>query len=213
MEQVAAAIAARSLARGGILLHGALAVRDGAGFVLAGPSGIGKSTASRRLPLPWLPLSDDCALVLRDVSGRYWAHPWPTWSRLRDQGPIASWPVEQAVPLKALLFLTQSSFDRAEPVTATPAAAFIMESAYHLARVVAFTPDGDANRTTCAKYLRAARDLAAAVPALRLHISLNGRFWDEIERTVSVKPRMDTDGHGCGLRRNQNSDTRNQNAE
>jgi SynChlorMet cassette protein ScmC len=209
MEQVAAAIAARSLARGGILLHGALAVRDGAGFVLAGPSGIGKSTASRRLPLPWQSLSDDCALVVRDANGLYWAHPWPTWSRLRDRGPAASWPVEQAVPLKALMFLSQSSSDRAEPVTTTPATAFIMESAYHLARVVAFTPDAGANRAVSAKYLRAARALAATVPAFRLHISLTGCFWDEIGRAMGSKPRMERDGP----RIEQNSDTRNQNAE
>ena len=213
MERIATAIAVRSLARGGLLLHGALAVRDGAGFILAGPSGIGKSTASRRLPAPWLPLSDDCALVVRDANGLYWAHPWPTWSRLRDHGPVASWPVEQAVPLKALLFLTQSSSDRAEPVTATPATALIMESAYHLARVVAFTPDAGANRAICAKYMRAALALAAAVPAFRLRISLTGRFWNEIIQAVESKPRMDTDGHRCGLRREQNSDTRKQNAE
>ena len=213
MERIATAIAVRSLARGGLLLHGALAVHDGAGFILAGPSGIGKSTASRRLPAPWLPLSDDCALVVRDANGLYWAHPWPTWSRLRDHGPVASWPVEQAVPLKALLFLTQSSSDRAEPVTATPATALIMESAFHLARVVAFTPDAGANRAICAKYLRAARALAAAVPAFRLRISLTGRFWNEIIQAVESKPRMDTDGHRCGLRREQNSDTRKQNAE
>jgi hypothetical protein len=112
-----------------------------------------------------------------------------------------------------LLFLTQSSFDRAEPVTTTPATAFIMESAYHLARVVAFTPDAGANRAICAKYLRAARALAAAVPAFRLRISLTGRFWNEIIQAVESKPRMDTDEHRCGLRREQNSDTRKQNAE
>jgi SynChlorMet cassette protein ScmC len=209
MEQVASAIAARSLARGGLLLHGALAVRDGAGFVLAGPSGIGKSTASRRLPPPWQSLSDDCTLAVRDTDGRYWAHPWPTWSLIRDHGPVESWPVEQAVPLKALLFLAQSPLDRAEPVTATPAAAFIMESAYHLARAIAFTPDAGANRALSAKYLHAARDLAAAVPAFRFHISLTGRFWDEIERTVGSEPRTDRGG----TRRDQNSDTRNQSAE
>jgi hypothetical protein len=115
--------------------------------------------------------------------------------------------------LKALLFLTQSSFDRAEPVTATPAAALIMESAYQLARVVMLTPDAGANRAICAKYLRAARALAAAVPAFRLRISLTGRFWDEIERAVESEPQMDTDGHRCGSRTEQNSDTREQSAE
>ena len=30
---------------------------------------------------PWRSLCDDATLVVRDASGRYWAHPWPTWSR------------------------------------------------------------------------------------------------------------------------------------
>jgi hypothetical protein len=182
MERITAALAAQSLARGGILLHGALAVRDGAGFVLAGPSGVGKSTASRRLPSPWRSLSDDCVLVVRDSNGLYWAHPWPTWSFLRDKGLVKSWPVGQAVPLKALLFLRQSPFDRAEPVTITPAAALVMESAFQLARAVALRPGDDANRAICRKYLRAAWALAAAVPAFRLDISKTGRFWTEVER-------------------------------
>jgi hypothetical protein len=184
MERIATAIAVRSLARNGLLLHAALAVRDGAGFILAGPSGAGKSTASRRLPLPWQSLSDDCVLVVRAKDGQYWAHPWPTWSLLRDNGPVKSWPVEPAVPLKALLFLRQSASDRAEPVAITPATALIMESSYQLARVVAFTPEARANRVICAKYLRAAWALAAAKPAFRLSVSLAGRFWDEIERAV-----------------------------
>jgi SynChlorMet cassette protein ScmC len=207
MERIATAMAGQSLARGvRLLLHGALAVRDGSGFILAGPSGIGNSTASRRLPTPWEPLSDDCTLVVRDANGLYWAHPWPTWSLLRDNGPVASWPVEQAVPLKALLFLRQSPFDRAEPVATTPATALIMESAVQLARTVAVTPDGDANRSICRKYLRTAWALAAAVPAFRLQVSLTGQFWDEIERAVESEPRINTDEHRWGHRIEQNSE-------
>jgi SynChlorMet cassette protein ScmC len=185
MERVASALASSSLARKGILLHGALASRDGAGFILAGPSGAGKTTASRRLPSPWQSLSDDCALVVRDTRGRYWAHPWPTWSRLRGLAPAESWPVEQAVPLKAMLFLRQSPVDHAEPVTTTPATALIMESAFQLGRAVVLTPDGHTNRAVCRKYLRAAWALAAAIPAFRLRISMTGQFWREIERVLS----------------------------
>lgn len=185
MERVASAIAAHSLARKGILLHGALASRDGAGFILAGPSGVGKTTASRCLPPPWQSLSDDCTLVVRDAGGRYWAHAWPTWSRLRGLAPAASWPVEQAVPLKALFFLRQSPADRTEPVAITPAAALIVESAFQLGRTVVLSPSGRANRTACRRYLQAAWALAAAVPAFRLHVSRNGHFWHAMERALS----------------------------
>jgi hypothetical protein len=112
------------------------------------------------------------------------------------------------VPLKALLFLIQSPSDRAEPVLATPAAALIVESAVQLARTVALTPDGKANRAICARYLRAAWALAAAVPAFRLRISLTGRFWDEIERAVESEPRINTDEHRWGHRIEQDADGR-----
>jgi len=201
MERIAAAVAEQSLARGGLLLHGALLVRDGHGFVLAGPSGAGKSTACRRLPSPWQSLSDDCVLVLRDAEGVYWAHPWPTWSFLRENGPVASWPVEQAVPLKALLFLKQSSTDRIEPVGPTPATALIMESAVQLARAVVLVPEDDARQRVCLSFLRAARALAAAAPAHWLNFGLTGEFWKEIEqvsppvkaraRAAAARPRLD----------------------
>jgi SynChlorMet cassette protein ScmC len=186
MERITSVLASQSLARGGILLHGALAARNGTGFILAGPSGAGKTTASQRLPSPWQSLSDDCTMVVRDSRGRYWAHPWPTWSRLNGRlHPTESWMVEQALPLQAMLFLKQARADRAEPVAITPATALVMESAFQLGREVVFNPDGHANQAACRKYLRAAWALAAAVPAYRLRISLTGRFWHEIERVLS----------------------------
>jgi SynChlorMet cassette protein ScmC len=215
MERIAAAIAAQSLARGGLLMHGALAVHDGAGFILAGPSGVGKSTACRRLPSPWVSLSDDNVLVVRDATGRYWAHPWPTWSILRDNGPAESWPVEQAAPLKALLFLDQSPVDRAEPVAVTHAAALVMESVVGLARTVALTPDSDANRAICEKHLRVAWGISAAVPAFRLYLSLTGQFWREIERVITrgrpaTEEGMSNLEPGIGDCRFQISDSRSQ---
>ncbi|MBM3313990.1 SynChlorMet cassette protein ScmC, partial [candidate division WOR-3 bacterium] len=176
MERVANAIAVEALTRNGLLLHGALAVRNGIGVVLCGTSGVGKSTASQRLPSPWRSLSDDCTLVVRGSEGRYYAHPWPTWSLLRDNGLVKSWPVERAAPIQAMMFLAQSPSDRAELISETPGTALIMESALQLARAVAFTPDGEVNRKTCVQYLHAARGLAAAVPAFRLHLSLTGRL-------------------------------------
>jgi hypothetical protein len=197
MERIGAAVAEQSLARGGLLLHGGLAVRDGAGFVLAGPSGVGKSTACLRLPSPWQPLSDDCVLVVRGPEGAYWAHPWPTWSFLRENGPVASWPVEQAVPLKALLFLRQSPYDEVEPMGLTPATALILESAVQLTRAIAFLPEDDARRKVCRSFLRAARALAAAAPAFWLNLSLTGEFWHEIER---ASPSVRAGAHGATVR-------------
>jgi hypothetical protein len=49
-------IARDAQARGCVLLHGALAERAGKGVILAAPGGIGKTTASIRLPPPWVSL-------------------------------------------------------------------------------------------------------------------------------------------------------------
>jgi SynChlorMet cassette protein ScmC len=123
MLRLALAIAREAQSRGGLLLHGALATRTSGGILLAGPVNVGKSTASRRLPPPWRALCDDIALVIRGPQGSYWAHPWPTWSRFFHQGidppPGGSWDVQQAVPLRAIFFLSQAPDDRAEALSAT----------------------------------------------------------------------------------------------
>lgn len=185
MRRIASQVAREAMARGGLLFHGALAEYRGNGFLMAGPSEVGKSTASRRLPPPWNSLSDDMTLVVRDGNGRFWAHPWPTWSRFLYGGPGGSWAVERAVPLRAIFFLDQSPVDRLEPIRGTQVTALAMESAEELAREVLFVmTDPDAVRMLCSKALGVAKALASAVPAYSLKLSLDGRFWDEIERVL-----------------------------
>jgi SynChlorMet cassette protein ScmC len=58
-------------ARGGLLIHGALAEWNGKGVILAGKSGVGKSTASARLTPAWRSLSDDATLIVPDGPMRY----------------------------------------------------------------------------------------------------------------------------------------------
>ena len=84
---------------GGLLVHGALAEWNGIGVILAGPGGVGKTTASKRLPRPWRSLSDDNTLIVKSPDGTYWAHPWPTWSRYRQGDMSGSWDVQAAVKL------------------------------------------------------------------------------------------------------------------
>jgi signal peptidase I len=186
MERIASTIAREALVRGGLLLHGALADYQGSGFILAGPGTIGKSTASRRLPLPWRSLCDDTALVVRDGNGRFWAHPWPTWSLFHFGGPGGSWAVELAVPLRAIFFLGQSPSDQLEPVHTTQAIAMTIESVIDLVPETSRTNDLDSVRTLFEERVSAARALALAVPAFSLKLSLDGRFWEEIERVLPV---------------------------
>lgn len=181
---VASAIVLQAERRGGLLLHGALAQRHGQGVLLAGPGMAGKSTASRRLPPPWRSLSDDATLVVRDPASRYWAHPWPTWSRFTFGGPGGSWDVERAVPLRALFFLTQEEQDRAEPVGAGQGTALLVEVAEQV--MVIAQRDVDAVELCALRVRRFDNicDLASVVPCFELHISSTGPFWEEIERVL-----------------------------
>ncbi len=186
MTEVARRIALSDLNHGSMLIHGALAEYLGGGIIMAGRGGIGKSTASSRLPEPWHSLSDDTTLVVRDESGQYWAHPWPTWSRFNDGGPGGTWTAEHAVPLRAVFFLDRSSSDRLTPVSATQATALIVESetdlAYHMSYLRVYNPD--AARTLFGEGIRAAKALARAVPAFSLELSPDGRFWELIQEVL-----------------------------
>jgi len=199
MERIDSAIAHEALARGGLLLHAALAEYQGSGFLMAGPSRTGKSTASRRLPPPWRPLCDDRTLVVQDGEGCFWAHPWPTWSRFRNGGPGGSWAVERAVPLRAVFFIGQSSSEHLAPVNVTQAAALVLDSAKNLCHAARQLTESDPDMALvlCGRGVRAARALAAAVPAYSLKISPSGPFWEEIEQVLAVEaaPESDQDEH------------------
>jgi SynChlorMet cassette protein ScmC len=179
---------ARAVLPRGVLLHGALAERDGAGILLAGPGTVGKTTASNRLLPPWRSLCDDTTLVLPDAEGHYWAHPWPTWSRFYGGGPGGSWDVQHAVPLRAVFFLQQSADDRAEPVSPAQALSLLAESVPQVSGPMMHGLKEDEERTLRQDWLAAVSDLAPAIPSFILHISLTGRFWEAIEGALSQIP-------------------------
>ncbi len=103
---------------GGALMHAAsIAGRDGA-FLVAGPSGAGKTTMSlAAAPLGALVLSDERSVV-RPAPGGGWlvgGTPWP------GDGGFAE---ERSVPLRALILLEQSDRDELTPIS--PARALAM---------------------------------------------------------------------------------------
>jgi SynChlorMet cassette protein ScmC len=195
LVRLSACIARETHPRGGVLLHSGLALlpspsgrgAGGEGILLAGRSGVGKSTASARLPPPWRALADDVTLVVRDGSGAYWAHPWPTWSRFfgEEAGDGSdTWDIQRAVELRAVFVLEQGEEVRAEPLGPGHAICLLAELAQqtstHLLRgwpieeIAAFNLQRFEN--LCA--------LAEAVPVYLLHVSLDGAFWEAIERAI-----------------------------
>jgi len=174
--------------RGGILIHGALAERNGMGVVLAAPGGTGKTTASNRLPSPWRSLCDDATLVVRDQYGDYWAHPWPTWSRFQEGWGGGSWDVQSAVPLKGIFFLSQADADRTETVGPGHAASLLAASVKQAALFMAPVLSKEKSRTLHLERFNNVCAVARAIPAHILHITLTGSFWQEIEQVLEVSP-------------------------
>lgn len=179
--------------RGGALLHSGLAACAGdcgsppSGFLLAGRSGVGKSTAGRRLSPPWVSLADDIALIVRPVSGEYRAHPFPTWSRffgLEAGDGSDVWNVQRDVPLRAIFVLEQGEKDRIESLGPGHALSLLLELAnqasgrmmqdFSMNELTAFNLERFEN--ICA--------LVKAIPAYLLYVRLNGTFWNEIRRVL-----------------------------
>ena len=171
--------------RGGLLLHGALAERDGIGVILAAPGGTGKTTASNRLPASWRSRCDDTTLVLRDSLGSYWAHPWPTWSGFLNGRPGGSWDVQSAVLIMGIFFLTQAIEDRVERVGSGHAVSLLVESTQQTSQLMARSLSKEDARALHLEQFNNLCALAQSVPTHLLSISLVGAFWQEIELALS----------------------------
>lgn len=178
------AVATETLSKGAVLLHGAMAELDGHGIILAGPSGVGKTTASRRLPGDWHSWSDDNCMVVRDGTTRYRVHPWPTWSRFRDDGPGGSWNVERGVPLEAVFFLSRAPTDRAAPARRGEAACRLVSSAREASILFTALSTPEEKEDIRCRQFSAMCDLATSLPCYALEVSLTGQFWCEIDRVL-----------------------------
>lgn len=179
-------------ARGGFLIHSALAQVpiSGAGVLLGGRSGVGKSTASRRLSPPWRALCDDATLIARDVNDHYWAHPWPTWSRVYAQHYDDRWDVQTPVPLQAAFILEQGPVDRVHPAAPSEAVTLLMElsrqASRHLWAPAGRRPGLDLIRASNRQRFDNVCALVSARPVLLLDATLEGSFWVEIERALRL---------------------------
>jgi hypothetical protein len=184
LMQLSLIIARDVQARGGVLIHGALAELDGIGVILAAPGGTGKTSASNRLPAPWLSLCDDTTLVVRDPQGNYWAHPWPTWSRFLDGGPGGTWDVQSAVPVKGIFFLDQAVKNQVKRVGSGQAVSLLVECVEQASQLMARGLSKEETRALHLERFNNLCALARVVPAHILHISLTGAFWREIEQAL-----------------------------
>jgi hypothetical protein len=173
-------------ARGGALVHGALAERDGDGVVLAGKSEAGKTTASRRLRSPWRSLCDDTTLLLRDAGGAWRAHPWPTAGDVPPEGGVKSWDVQHSAALRGIFFLEKGSREVSRRLGKAEALCLLVETAEQASWPLNCGRGGKEEKAREQRLQRFDNltSLVRDVPCHRLEVSPSGPFWKTIERTI-----------------------------
>jgi SynChlorMet cassette protein ScmC len=174
----------RALESGGLPLHAALVERNGTGVLLAAPGGTGKSTCCRRIVPPWKALCDDLTVAVADTDRQYRVHPFPTWSDYLWERSGTTWDVQQHLPLSALFFLEQGTTDEVIPLGKGQASVLITESAAQVYQSIWRNLLPEEERRFKKKIFENACELAKGIPAFQLRVSLNGRFWEEMDRTL-----------------------------
>lgn len=171
------------LSNGGTPMHATLAALEGEGVLIAGDGGTGKSTCYARLPDYWERLCDDQALILRINDGSFWVHPCPTWSEHFFRKSKKQWQVERSVPLKAVFFLEQSARDEtillSDPPQVFPE---YFSAAKQVWQLLWSKVEKEDKSVQCAMLLDNVTRMARVIPAYRLRASLEGKFWEEIEK-------------------------------
>ena len=152
------------LRRGGLLLHGAGVVRDGAAYVFFGPSGSGKTTVTT-LSAGDRILSDDLVMILPRGSG-FAAFSVPFRGLLTP--PSTS---DRDYPLAGLFRLVKDTVDRVEPLDGPRAVGELVQSLPFVTDCPGAAP----------RMLEVASAVAAAAPVRRLRFRKDRTFWSAVE--------------------------------
>ena len=168
-------------------VHGILAEYNGNGIIISGPSGVGKSTAARRLPPPWRVASDDCLLVTRTPDG-FFAQPVPTWSiYFAKSAPPRIYDSKEILPLRGVYLLDRGA-DYAEQLNKLQATVGFTKSICDMTGI-SFGHNPPPEAAGWYKIaLNAGLQLVDSVPCYHLFATLHGRFWDALESTLEANP-------------------------
>lgn len=175
-------------ADGGMLVHGALAEKDGAGVILAGRSGAGKTTASRRFQPPWRSLCDDTALIMQGPDGVYRAHPWPTWGMVLD-GSRNCWPVGKSVPVRGIFFLDKSESPSVYRIGDGRSICMLLEASEQASWPITNRMEAAPVRMIRMNRFENACRMVKALPCYVLRLNMTGPFWDDIESVLKEEGR------------------------
>lgn len=169
---------------GGLPLHSALVERNGIGILLAAPGSTGKSTCCRRLPPPWCALCDDETLIVRGDSGKYFAHPFPTWTDYIERRSDRTWNVQRHIPVSAIFFLERANFDEVIPIGEGQTTISVFRLASEKFSRNWIDLQLDEQRANQKKLFDNTCQLAKTIPAYILRVSPTGRFWEKIEEVL-----------------------------
>jgi hypothetical protein len=149
---------------GGLLLHAAGLARGERGFLLLGPSGVGKTTAARHAAGARV-LNDDLVLLMPAPDGwRIHATPFSNPSQVAPDGP------GEAL-LTAMLRLAHAPYVAVEPIGQARATA----------EIAALAPAIGLDPTRQPGLLRRAHSIAAAAPCGILHFTPDASYWNVID--------------------------------
>jgi SynChlorMet cassette protein ScmC len=168
---------------GGLPVHASLIERDGSACLLLAKSGTGKSTCCRRIPPPWHALSDEEALIVATDSG-YHVHSFPTWSDFIERNLNPSWDVQRHLPLAGLFFLEQSERDEAIRVGGGEAAISLFDFSLQIYGRYFEEMAADSIRESRKRLFTNACGVTSVVPAFKLRVSLEGKFWEKMEAAM-----------------------------
>jgi SynChlorMet cassette protein ScmC len=174
----------RSIQRGGLPFHAALADLNGKGVLLVGSGDKGKTTCYNRLREPWLGLCDDELLVVLDKDGEYRVHPFPTWSDYLLKRSVKTWNVQYSVPLAGAFFIEKSEIDEVISLGEGQAAVLMTESATEICQKFWKGPDKRRHKKSKEELFNNACEVAKKTPAYRLRVSVEGRFWEKVEEAL-----------------------------
>jgi len=170
---------------GGLPLHAAVLKWNGFGVLLAAPGSTGKSTCCQRLNGPWRALCDDEALVVKDNKKGYLVHPFPTWSDYFSNRSKQTWNVQHYLPMSAIFLLEQAEADQVTPIGQGRAAALLYESATQVCARNWMKLNREGLSIVRKRLFENVCDLATEIPVFKLQVTLEGRFWEEMERVLS----------------------------
>jgi len=165
---------------GAILLHAALAEKNGHGALFMGPGDVGKTTISKRLPAPWRAMCDDTTLVYAQ-DGQIYAHPWPTWSCFTMDCPGGSWDVSQRVPLHALFMLKQSHQDEVTPLDKQKSLHALTQSILQIGHTTFRRMSQEKKNNFIETHIQIAKQINASLDSFILENTLTGQFWKKID--------------------------------